>query len=220
MVDSKFDLATTKSGDLVAEEIEEGIYVIKNALTPDEIRYLHDIAESTTEEGWRIEYLDVLTRQAIGVYGESDTANIKEYIERNYNEYWSNKIIRLSDEAFCNNIVNRIRPFFGEKYDVSNLYEIQRQTAGEGLDEHFDGGFDARLLRAVIFYINDDFSGGELYFPKKNFQYKPTAGDFITFPSPEEYLHGVRTVGDGPSRYAMAGFAWESGKMYEWIKDH
>ena len=72
----------------------------------------------------------------------------------------------------------------------------------------------------IIFYVNGDFNDGELYFPKLNFEYKPQAGDFITFPSSKDYLHGVKIVGEGPSRYALSGFAWAAGTIDSWTKDH
>jgi hypothetical protein len=218
-VESKFNLATTKSGDLVAEELLDGVYLIKNALTPYEIEYLHNLAKSTTEDGWRVQYFAELTSQAVSLYGD-DVGKIEDYIKRNKNEYWSDKVIKVPNEDLCDNILNRVMPFFGDKYDLGVFYEIQRQSVGEGLDEHYDGGYDPRLLRAVIFYINDDFNGGELYFPKQNFEYRPVAGDFITFPSSDDYLHGVKKVQPGPNRYALASFAWEAGIMEEWVKDH
>jgi len=219
-MESKFELTTTKSGDLIAEEIEDGIYVIKNALTVEEVTYLRDIAESTTEDGWKANYLRELRLQGVSVYGEDDTENVEAYVQRNINEYWIDKTITIPDSDLCANIVNRIKPFFEGKYDLQALSEIQRQYEGQGLDEHYDGGYDERILRAIIFYVNDDFTGGQLYFPDRKFEYSPTAGDFITFPASKDYVHGVRLVGVGPGRYAMAGFAWEHGALDEWIKDH
>jgi len=219
-MDTKFELTTTKSGGFVAEEIEEGIYVIKNALTSEEITYLRGLAESTTEEGWKATYLNELRQQGISVYGEDDVDGVEAYIQRNINEYWIDKTITIPDPDFCAKIVDRVRPFFEGKYDLQPLSEVQRQYEGQGLDEHYDGGYDERILRAIIFYVNDDFTGGQLYFPSRNFEYSPTAGDFITFPASKDYVHGVRLVGAGPGRYAMAGFAWEHGSLDKWIKDH
>jgi 2OG-Fe(II) oxygenase superfamily len=214
-----FALAATEAGGLVAEEIEEGIYLIKNALSSEEIVYLRNLCDSATEEDWAKSYIKELTAQGVDIYGDNE-AEIKAYIERNYNPYWADKVLPVDNDGFCKKIVDRIRPFFGDKYDLQELSELQRQKPGEGLDEHHDGGYDTRLLRAIIFYVNEDFEDGELYFPKLDFQYKPKAGDFITFPSSEKYLHGVKAVGPGPSRYALAGFAWAAGTIQLWTKDH
>jgi len=214
-----YALTTTESNGIAMVEIEDGIYLIKNALTDDEVSYLRNICDSASEEDWHISYIKELTKQGVELHGDNQ-AEVQAYIDRNYNKYWADKVINVGNDPFCDNILDRIRPFFEGKYDLQRLYDIQRQKPGEGLDEHHDAGYDERLLRAIIFYVNGDFNDGELYFPKLNFEYKPQAGDFITFPSSKDYLHGVKIVGEGPSRYALSGFAWAAGTIDSWTKDH
>lgn len=215
----KYKLVSTQAGDLVAIEIEKEIFLVKNALAPEEISYIREVCDSASEEDWGYSYMEELTGQGRHLYGD-DEEKVKEYIERNYNPYWADKVVSVGNEPFCDKIRDRIMPFFEGKYDLPHFYEVQRQKPGEGLDEHYDAGYDERLLRAVIFYVNDDFTDGELYFPKLGFEYKPRAGDFITFPSSKEYLHGVKLVGPGPSRYALSGFAWAAGTLDIWAEDH
>lgn len=61
-----------------------------------------------------------------------------------------------------------------------------------------------------VFYINDNYTGGELFFPEYDITIKPKAGDFITWPSNAKYLHGVTSVIDG-YRYTMPSM-WYSEK--------
>ena len=56
---------------------------------------------------------------------------------------------------------------------------------------------------SAIFYVNDDYEGGEIDFPLKKFVYKPKANSFVMFPSTSEYLHGVREITKG-TRYTVA----------------
>jgi hypothetical protein len=51
-------------------------------------------------------------------------------------------------------------------------------------------------LSSVI-YLNDDYTGGELYFPDHDLTIKPEAGDYITWPGSGWYVHGVNQVNDG-----------------------
>lgn len=44
---------------------------------------------------------------------------------------------------------------------------------------------------AVIYYVNDDYKGGEINFPEFNLKIKPNANSFIMFPSNDDYLHEV-----------------------------
>ena len=44
---------------------------------------------------------------------------------------------------------------------------------------------------ATIYYINDDYEGGEINFMDHNLKIKPKANSFITFPSNSDYWHEV-----------------------------
>lgn len=58
-----------------------------------------------------------------------------------------------------------------------------------------------------ILYLNDDYEGGELYFPDHGIVLKPEAGMFVTFPGGHENIHGVTEVTKG-TRYTMVSF-WD-----------
>jgi hypothetical protein len=61
-----------------------------------------------------------------------------------------------------------------------------------------------------VFYINDNYIGGELFFPEYDVKIKPKAGTFITWPSNAKYMHGVCEITDG-YRYTIPGI-WYSEK--------
>ena len=50
---------------------------------------------------------------------------------------------------------------------------------------------------AGLFYFNDDYEGGELYFPQHGIEFKPVAGAAYFFPGDMNYTHGVRPVKSG-----------------------
>jgi len=50
---------------------------------------------------------------------------------------------------------------------------------------------------ASIFYLNDDYTGGELYFPTQGIEFKPKSGSAYFFPGDMNYIHGVRPVISG-----------------------
>jgi hypothetical protein len=50
---------------------------------------------------------------------------------------------------------------------------------------------------AGLFYFNDDYEGGELYFPQHGIEFKPLAGAAYFFPGDRNYTHGVRPVKSG-----------------------
>jgi len=58
---------------------------------------------------------------------------------------------------------------------------------------------------AGLFYINDDYEGGELYFPNQNIQFKPKRGAAYFFPGDMNYIHGVTPIISG-IRYTVPFF--------------
>jgi hypothetical protein len=58
---------------------------------------------------------------------------------------------------------------------------------------------------AGLFYLNDDYEGGELYFPNQGIQFKPKAGSAYFFPGDLNYIHGVTQITEG-TRYVVPFF--------------
>jgi hypothetical protein len=58
-----------------------------------------------------------------------------------------------------------------------------------------------------LFYLNDDYEGGELYFPLQNVQFKPKKGAAYFFPGDKNYVHGVTEIKSG-LRFTCP-FFWE-----------
>lgn len=57
---------------------------------------------------------------------------------------------------------------------------------------------------STIIYLNDEFEGGEIYFPNQNLVYKPKKYSAVFFPSSgSEYIHGVTTVSSGIRHTAL-----------------
>lgn len=58
-----------------------------------------------------------------------------------------------------------------------------------------------------LFYLNDDYEGGELYFPLQGIQFKPKKGAAYFFPGDMNYIHGVTEIKNA-IRYTCP-FFWE-----------
>jgi hypothetical protein len=66
------------------------------------------------------------------------------------------------------------------------------------MHEHFDSNRPNDI--ATLVYLNDDYTGGDIYFPKYDISYKPKPGDLLCFPDNPDYVHGVKTIESG-TRY-------------------
>lgn len=71
-----------------------------------------------------------------------------------------------------------------------------------------DGGrnsFPNYDINSLIYY-NDDFDGGELYYPQYDFEIKPKPGLAVAHPGDRYYLHGVRRI--------TSGLRWTTPSFY------
>lgn len=87
------------------------------------------------------------------------------------------------------------------KYSVKmNYWEVMnciRYGKGQHFQEHADHGFSYSATVSLVAYVNDDYAGGNLFFPKLGLDIKPRAGDLYIFPSTYLFSHRAMPVEDG-----------------------
>jgi len=83
-------------------------------------------------------------------------------------------------------------------------YHLLRYKEGEAYDVHCDmlNANSPLKLMTMLMYPNDDYEGGEVYFPRQGIEFKPTAGDVYVCPSGFSYPRGTRPVKSG-TRYCV-----------------
>jgi len=199
------DLSSFENSGFKATEIDTGIYLVEDFITEEERSYIYDVAESATEEDWCYGYMQGLKVQSMEKYGNEDYTLFPDIP---FNEFWVDKTLTLPDEDLSDRLTKRMSAFFDPSYSLRNFSNIQRQKPGVALPEHHDRGYDDRLHYASVTYINDNYLDGELYFPDRGLSLRPPAKSLIIFSSGEEYIHGVKPVGDGPTRYVITSFVW------------
>lgn len=84
-------------------------------------------------------------------------------------------------------------------------FKILRYIKGDHFSSHSDDGGGTFRRVSTVYYINDDYQGGEIEFTRFGVLYKPEAKDFIVFPSSYVYTHRVLPVTDG-IRYAIGSW--------------
>jgi hypothetical protein len=91
--------------------------------------------------------------------------------------------------------------WWGEHSDNADFQEIRKKS------KELKDGQEFRTVEntayGVVVYINDNYSGGDIFYTKQNFSYKPKSGDLIVHSAEEKCEHGVREVTDGV-RYAWS----------------
>ena len=93
-----------------------------------------------------------------------------------------------------------------EIYEAFNLevpcgdsgYQIQRTPVGGGYSPHIDDlGFGCNRFITALWYLNDNYDGGETEFIYQGISIKPEIGKLILFPPWWTHLHTGRKVTKG-----------------------
>lgn len=124
------------------------------------------------------------------------------------------KIVEMLDD-----IARRLKPYVDKHFNVEASPtgptivrwlpgQFQKPHADKELHEGSDRGNPNDFPHydlGCLFYLNDDYEGGELYFPNQGIQFKPKAGAAYFFPGDMNYIHGVTEITSG-IRYTCPRF--------------
>jgi hypothetical protein len=179
----------------------ENIVEIENFLTPEERKTLTDFAMNN--KIWDLTETHV-DEDGLVLYD----ANI-----------WADRVathssLMKSDPSILILIDDMIRRL---KIQVDKFFEVDVRETGPAIvrwpigarqEPHADKEFHIGEERgrpndfpyydiASLFYFNDEYEGGELYFPVQGIEFKPKAGAAYFFPGDRHYVHGVRPVKSG-----------------------
>jgi hypothetical protein len=144
-------------------------------------------------------------------------------------DYWKNRIINALnlDEPLRSELI-RISTLTFHMVNRASLHkwlcvpdtlDIVRWEKGASLTPHIDnaeldGSSNYTPWRhfSTMIYLNDDFKGGDIYWPNLNKTVKPRKGMMIVFPSDAVFLHGVTEIEEG-TRYTISSFyTYDSSK--------
>lgn len=77
------------------------------------------------------------------------------------------------------------------KYEVGDFFKV-----------HTDASRAYPRQVSTVYYINDDYTGGEIFFPYINLEVKPKKDEFLVFPSTNLFSHYAKEVVTG-TKYSM-----------------
>jgi hypothetical protein len=184
------------------EELFPGVWVYRDVIKKDldVINRLNTIGNSANKEGdsrynWTFGFVGYSDR--IPSYRDCEDIKIGEIIspanetQKLVGELWSD-LKKAQDVAVAD---------YCAKYNVKmNYWEVMnciRYGKGQHFQEHADHGFSYSATVSLVAYVNDDYAGGNLLFPKLGLNIKPRAGDLYIFPSTYLFSHRAMPVEDG-----------------------
>jgi len=161
-------------------------------------------------------YSDVFTKDLNLINRiESEVSNFsvswekaKVGLEHEVSEYRNCSDFKLSElgkaHSLYKDIYNAQEPCvkdYCEMYSIDMAYwewtNVIKYGPGQHFQEHADHGWSYVSTVSLVGYPNDDYTGGELYFPKFNLRITPKAGDLYIFPSAFIYSHVAMPVESG-----------------------
>jgi hypothetical protein len=189
------------------EILDDQIYLVRGALTSDECRELIEELEGYTSEQWSERYLTGMREYSLRQFGRPMEELLEEGVFT-LDAAWLDKSIHVKNTRIIDELNKKTSQLVTshEHLVFRGAGGAQRQYEGSELKLHTDGDSEPAVVFAVIFYLNDDYTGGELYFPTRSLEVRPPAGSVVIFPTTAEYKHGVHSVGPGPVRYVLPSF--------------
>jgi hypothetical protein len=167
------------------------IIVIENFLSEEEADLINSLVEAKTEEDWEADRL--------------------------YNNEFFNAVIHFTHPIsgeIGDRVVENIMPLLPDGVILKsfNPNSVTRTEVGKSMAPHNDWHDDNGCRYGIVIYINENYTGGEIYYPNKGIYMKPGKGLAVVHPASEEYLHGIKEVTSGV-RYAMTMFAFDEDKV-------
>ena len=94
---------------------------------------------------------------------------------------------------------------YGVGSEWHDTYGILKYGPGQQFTNHIDDNPTYHRRISTVYYLNENYTGGEINFPRFNITIKPKANQMIIFPSTYVYNHSVSPVIDG-YRYAVSSW--------------
>ncbi|MDA0345667.1 MAG: 2OG-Fe(II) oxygenase [Proteobacteria bacterium] len=119
--------------------------------------------------------------------------------------YLAKKVYNIVADALLSNV-----KLYQQKYNMNMNYmeaiNFVRYGEGQHFAVHTDHGFSYICTVSSVVYLNDDYEGGELWFPYLDLKWKPSKGDMVFFPSTYIYAHASLPVTNGIKYSAVTMF--------------
>lgn len=213
-----------KINDFDIEYIHPKIWVFKKALKggPEMIKFF----EKTIPDQWK-DWYTFGSHAQISKCGynfnkfpsyENWNEEILEYEENEYVKQIQ-ELFYHATKLYCNNLNIELPNWVFDTFDIAMYNEKAGVTEKRAMSYHTDYEQGKHIepgkkfAITCLFYLNDDYEGGEIYFRIFNddyselletISYKPSEGDIVIFPSGDPrytklntFFHGVNIVDSG-----------------------
>ena len=175
---------------MIKKGLKKNVVVIENFISEKDCKFVVDSID------------DII------IWGSNTIQGIPDKVSRNF--YDKPDAFNILKQAM-DKLQNEIEMHFGRPLK-EGFPGIREWNVGEYQPLHADGEDpeghpnEAYIVDyGSVIYLNDDYEGGEIYFPDQDIDFKPRAGTVVFFPSNNMFIHGVREITNG-KRYTCPQF--------------
>ena len=141
---------------------------------------------------------EVLSR-LLDIISASEAGDWEKYA--NKGGQWEGRVLTFDDDIVKATVSNLVETVFKDKlYDIK-CEVIRRNRDGQDLLVHYDNQAQVTCEHGLVLYLNDDYEGGEIFYPERQKSYKPLKNSLVIHSASKEYAHGVKAVSGGTRYY-------------------
>lgn len=198
---------------MIGKEIAPGISIYDNVIPNGENLYKEiEEAMAFSQVEWKDAYVAEREAQA-GVNKKTrDTLSLVVPYIGGKKELEGNDLSQLLVTSLGNMFFEYYHPVerhyqncYGVGYGWHEEYSILKYGTGQHFTNHIDDHPQYPRRVSTVHYLNEDYEGGEIIFPRFNIRLKPKANQMILFPSTYVYNHSVSPVTEG-TRYSIVSW--------------
>ena len=197
------------------------LIIIKENVIPEEnIEELMLLTNNTKD----ISHATIINKTKEEEEGDSHETNLetRHTLWYNITEEVAKNLERAVAQCFVNHVAPRYQCQFKAYEPVQFLgYPVGGHYKGHNDGEHFN--YETRQWERLmdrdvsfLFYLNDQYGGGELEFVDLGLTIKPKKGMMIAFPSYKDFAHQVHPVTWG-HRYTLVSWVETQKNLYDTI---
>ena len=177
------------------ENLGLGLHVYHNTFSLDDANRYINTLESNLSTGGKYKWSEAqVTNSTVPIKKARDAVDFK-YKQENLGpkDETNSELIDLHEEIYqkLKYCIDDYAKYWGINvtyYEAFNF--VKYEGAGTHFNIHADHGPAYNCTVSAVIYINDDYEGGDLKFPRlDNLVYKPRVGDIAVFPSNYIYEH-------------------------------
>jgi hypothetical protein len=187
--------------DITCINVDYGINIYRNAIKKDECKKIINSLESEMSLNipgieWRGAHVNE-NKTYDNVRNCLDLKYKREHLGKHLPNSKILFDIHASVEKSLDECLRHYESLWHLSMQYKEAFNFVKYLPGKYFKIHGDHGpFYSCTISAVV-YLNDDYEGGELYFPRQELTIKPKAGDIVLSPSNFVYEHASLEIMSG-----------------------